>query len=268
MILNLRNPLAVFDLETTGTDIIKDRIIEISIIKVMPNGDKHVYTQKINPTIPIPQESSDIHRIYDKDVKNMPTFKQVAHKVAQMLKGCDLSGYNILKFDIPLLVEEFLRANIAFEVKNRKMVDVQKIFYLMEPRTLSAAYKFYCGKTLEDAHSAESDALASFEVLNAQIAKYENTSINDKNNQPHQPIKNDMKALSEITMSNLVDLPGKMVYNSQGVPVFNFGKHKNKPVLEVLRKEPQYYDWIMKNDFALHTKKKLTEIKLSEFNQQ
>lgn len=268
MNLNLRNPLVFFDLETTGINTVKDRIVEISMVKVMPNGEKVIRTHKINPTIPIPKETTKIHGISDEDVKDAPTFKEMAKDIAKFLEGCDLAGYNMLRFDVPLLVEEFLRADVNFDVSNRKLIDAQRIFYLMEPRTLTAAMKFYCNKELEDAHSAEADTLATFEVLDAQIARYKDVKIKDKNGKEYVPVINDMEALHNLTSSKMVDLAGRMVYNDKGVAVFNFGKHKNRPVLDVLKAEPNYYDWMMKSDFALNTKQKLTEIKLSQFNQK
>jgi DNA polymerase III subunit epsilon len=266
MNLKLRNPLAFFDLETTGVNVCLDRIVEISIVKIMPNGERTIKTKRINPTIPIPIESSLIHGIYDNDIKDEPTFKQVAKSMAQFLEGCDLAGFNILKFDVPLLVEEFLRSGVDFEVNHRKMVDVQRIFHLMEPRTLGAAYRFYCGKELEGAHNAEIDALASFEVLDSQVKLYKDKVIKDIHGKESSPIKNDVNALHELSASRMVDLAGRMLLNDKGIAIFNFGKHKDKPVLEVLQKEPSYYDWMMNGDFPLNTKKKLTEIKLSSMS--
>lgn len=266
MNLELRNPLAFFDLETTGINVVKDRIVEISIVKVMPNGEKIIKTKKVNPTIPIPAETTKIHGISDEDVKDAPTFKDIAKDIAKFLEGADLAGYNMLRFDVPVLVEEFLRVGINFDVSARKLIDVQRLFYLMEPRTLTAAYKFYCDKELEGAHSAEVDTIATFEVLDAQIARYKGVEIKDKEGKVYDPIKNDMEALHELTASKMVDLAGRMVYNANDEVVFNFGKHKNKPVLKVLEKEPNYYDWMMRSDFSLNTKQKLTEVKLSQFN--
>ncbi|GAA4819648.1 3'-5' exonuclease [Algivirga pacifica] len=268
MNLKLRNPLAVFDLETTGINTAKDRIVEISIVKVMVDGEKKIKTLRINPTIPIPLETSLIHGIYDEDIKDAPTFKQVAKEIADFLKGADLAGYNLLRFDIPVLVEEFLRAGVSFDVSNRKIVDAQKIFHMMEPRTLGAAYKFYCNKELINAHSAEADTLATFEVLDAQVKHYEGATIKDKDGKEVEPVKNDIAALHKLSMNNLVDFAGRMVYNKEGVAVFNFGKYRNQPVLEVLKRDPAYYDWIQNNDFPLNTKQKLTEIKLSLFMQK
>lgn len=268
MNLNLRNTLAVFDLETTGGDIMKDRIVEISIVKVHPDGSKKIKTHRINPTIPISPEATLIHGIRDEDVKDKPTFKQLAKEIADFLKGADLAGFNILKFDLPMLTEEMLRAGIDFDVSQRKVVDVQRIYHLMEPRTLKAAYKFYCGKELTNAHSAEADTLATWEVLEAQIAKYKDTKLIDKNGFEYIPIQNDINALHQLTISNTIDFAGRMVFDEQGVPIFNFGKHKGKRVLDVLEKEPTYYDWIMEGEFPLDTKRKLTEIKLSKFNKK
>lgn len=263
--LNLKNPLVVFDLETTGTNISQDRIVEIAMVKVMPDGTVEEKCRKINPTIPIPSETSMIHGIYDEDVKDEPTFKQVAKSLAQYLEGCDLSGFNVLGFDVPMLVEEFLRANVDFEVDNRKIVDAQKLFHLMEKRNLTAAYKFYCNRNLENAHSALADTKATYDVLLAQIERYEGQEACDTLGKKLGEIKNDMGALHNLTTSSRVDLAGRMIYKD-GVETFNFGKHRGKPVSEILAKEPSFYDWIMKGDFPLDTKRKLTQIKLRGFN--
>ena len=268
MFLKLRNPLVFFDLETTGINVVKDRIVEIAMLKVMPNGEQESYVKKVNPLISIPEESSMIHGIYQEDIKDAPTFKSLAKNLAKWLEGCDLAGFNIIRFDVPMLVEEFLRNDIQFDVSNRKLVDAQRIFHMMEPRNLSAAYKFYCGEELVNAHSAEADNLATYHVLNSQIERYENQEHKDKDGNISVPIVNDVKSLHDLTVSNTVDFAGRMVYNHKGVPVFNFGKHKNRPVLDVLKREPAYYDWMMKGDFPLNTKQKLTEIKLSMFNQK
>ncbi len=265
MNLNLKNPIAFFDLETTGINITHDRIVEISILKVSPNGTEEKRTDRINPGIPIPIESSLIHGIYDKDVTNAPTFKEVAKTYTSFLTGCDLAGFNILKFDIPMLVEEFLRADVNFDISKRKLIDAQKIFHLMEKRNLSAAYKFYCDKTLENAHSAEADTIATYEIFKSQLERYDGEEVEDMKGNKLGVIKNDMETIHKITFQNVVDLAGRMVFNDQGIEVFNFGKHKGKPVLEVLEREPMYYDWIQKNDFTLDTKRKLTEIKLRQF---
>lgn len=266
MNLKLRNPLAIFDLETTGVDVTKDRIVELSVVRIMPDGTRTVKTKRVNPTVPIPLEASLIHGIYDNDVKDEPTFKQIAKAVAQFFDGCDLAGFNVVKFDLPLLVEEFLRAGVDFDTKNRKIADAQKIFHLMEPRSLGAAYKFYCGKELENAHTAEADTLATWDVLDAQIGMYAGKKIKDVRGNEIEPIKNDMAELHKISMGNTVDFAGRLAYNAKGEVVFNFGKHKDKPVIDVFRQEPSYYDWMMNGDFPLHTKQKLTEIKLLDFN--
>jgi DNA polymerase-3 subunit epsilon len=252
MKLNLKNPLLFFDIESTGLNVASDRIVEICAIKVLPNGEKEVKTRRLNPTIPISPEAQAVHGISDEDVKDCPTFKQIAKSLAEWMSGCDIAGYNSLKFDIPLLSEEFLRADVDFDFRTRNLVDVQNIFHKLEQRTLVAAYKFYCGKNLEDAHSAEADTLATYEVLEAQLDRY-----------PEQ-LENDVKFLAKFsTRSKLADYAGRMIYDDNGVALFNFGKHKGKPVLEVLAKEPSYYSWIINGDFTRDTKKVLTEIYLS-----
>ncbi len=266
MNLNLKTPIAFFDLETTGINISTDRIVEISILKISPNGSEEIRTHLVNPGIPIPAESSMIHGIYDEDVKDAPTFKELAKRLSDFLKGCDLAGFNILKFDVPMLVEEFLRADINFDISKRKMIDAQKIFHLMEKRNLSAAYRFYCNKTLENAHSAEADTLATYEIFKQQLELYDGQEVEDMQGNKIGVITNDMEIIHNITFQNVVDLAGRMVLNDDGVEVFNFGKHKGKSVVEVLEREPMYYDWIQKNDFTLDTKRKLTEIKLRQFN--
>lgn len=265
MKLHLRNPLAFFDLETTGITISKDRIVELSILKIMPNGEQELTTMRINPGVPIPAEVSLIHGIYDDDVKDAPLFKDVAKNLAKLLEGCDLAGFNIIRFDVPLLAEEFLRCGVNFNVSKRRLIDVQKIFHLMEKRNLSAAYKFYCNKKLEGAHGAEADTLATYQILEKQIEKYEGMVAEDNLGHEVGVIENNMDALHKIALQNMVDLAGRFVYNANGVEVFNFGKHKGKPVVEILNKEPSYYDWIQRGDFSLETKNKLTEIKLRAF---
>jgi DNA polymerase III subunit epsilon len=262
MKLNLKRPIVFFDLETTGTDIAKDRIVELSVLKIMPDGEEILKTRRINPTVPIPIESSLIHNIYDDDVKDCPTFKQVARDLDGFLKGCDLSGYNLLRFDIPLLAEEFLRCEIDFDIDNRNIIDVCRIFHQMEQRTLSAAYKFYCDKSLTNAHSAEADTLATYHILMAQLDRYQNTPIEIAEGVEEYPVQNDMEQLHKFTTQKMADLSGRITYNSAGQEVFNFGKYKNVPVEEVLQKEPSYYDWMMKGDFPLYTKKVLTRIRL------
>lgn len=243
----------VFDLETTGTSVNSDRIVEFSYIKVMPDGTENVKTLRFNPGIPIPHEVSLIHGIYDEDVKDAPLFKQKAKELAEEFKGCDFAGFNSNKFDFPLMVEEFLRAGVEFDVENRKFVDAQRIFHMMEQRTLTAAYKFYCNKELVNAHSAEADTIATLEVLKAQIERYEN-------------LENDVDFLHNFTKQDKnVDLAGRIIYNNDGIPVFNFGKHKGKPVQEVFKTDFGYYDWMMNGDFAEDTKRRLTQIKLQGF---
>ncbi|MDR1200459.1 MAG: 3'-5' exonuclease [Tannerellaceae bacterium] len=254
MQLNLKNPLVFFDLETTGINIVKDRIVEISFVKVYPNGKEESKTRRINPEMPIPPESTAIHGISDEDVKNCPTFKEIAKSLATQIEGCDLAGFNSNRFDIPMLAEEFLRANVDIELNRRKFVDVQTIFHKMEQRNLSAAYKFYCDKELENAHTAEADTRATYEILKAQLDRYPD-------------LKNDVVSLSEFSsFGNNVDFAGRMVYNDKGEEVINFGKYKGQLVAEVLQKDPGYYAWIMNGDFSLNTKKMLTEIKLRGFN--
>ncbi len=266
MPLNLKNPLTFFDLETTGTNIVNDRIVEISVVKVVPDGETITKTTRINPTIPIPTETSLIHGIYDEDIKDAPTFKNIAKSLAKFLEGSDLAGFNILRFDVPVLVEEFLRAGVDFDVSKRKLIDAQRIFHMMEKRTLAAAYKFYCGKELTDAHSAEADTLATLAVLEAQVQRYDGQSVTDNLGKELGMISNDMDVLHNLTSSNMVDLAGRIVKNNDGVEVFNFGKHRNKPVEDILRREPSYYDWMMNGDFPQDTKNRLTEIRLRGLN--
>lgn len=246
--LQLTRPLAFIDLETTGTNVATDRIIEISVVKVMPDKSVLNKTKRINPGIPIPAATTAIHGITDEDVKDAPTFKQVANEYKQFLENCDIAGYNSNRFDVPLLVEEFLRLELNFDINSRRFVDVQKIFHLMEKRTLSAAYKFYCDKDLTNAHSAEADAAATYEILEAQLIRYE------------QQLKPDVDSLAVFTKEDdYVDFARRMTIQN-GVELFNFGKYKGRPVRDVLKIEPQYYDWMMKADFPLNTKQKLTEI--------
>ncbi len=245
--LHLTKPIAFIDLESTGINLGTDRIVEIAIVKVQPNGTKTVKRKLINPGIPIPKDSSDIHGITDEMVKDAPTFKQVASEIKQMLDSCDFAGYNSNRFDIPLLMEEFLRAEVDFDMKNRKLLDVQSIYHKMEPRTLQAAYRFYCKKELEQAHSAEADAQATCEILESQIQQY-------------PQMGNTVESILKFTGEDqFVDFARRFVMEN-GVEVFNFGKHKGRAVADVLRSEPQYYDWMMKGDFPQHTKQKLTEI--------
>jgi DNA polymerase III subunit epsilon len=254
MKLNLKKPIAFFDLETTGISITHDRIVEIAVLKIHPNGLKETKTWLVNPTIPIPKEASDIHGIKDEDVADKPTFKEIAKQVDEFMSHCDLGGFNSNRFDIPLLVEELLRVDIDFKIPSRKFVDVQTIFHKMEQRNLTAAYKFYCEKSLENAHSAEADITATYEVLEAQIDRYEE-------------LQNDVNFLSEFSShNNNVDVAGRIIYNDKMVEVFNFGKYKGKPVEEVLKTDPGYYGWLLKGDFSLHTKKVMSEIRLRSIN--
>lgn len=264
--LNLRNPLVTFDLETTGISVSNDRIVEYSFIKLLPNGEEELRTQRINPTIPIPIESSLIHGIYDADVASEPTFKSQAKELAKWLEGCDLAGFNVIKFDMPMLVEEFLRAEVDFDVRNRRLVDAQRIFHMMEKRTLSAAYKFYCGKELAGAHGAEADTLATLAVLRAQVERYENQTVTNNLGKEIGQISNDMEVLHQLTFNKMVDLAGRFVYNHDDIPVFNFGKHRGRPVEDVFKREPSYYDWMMKGDFTQDTKRRLTELRLKGLN--
>ena len=268
MKLNIKIPLCVFDLETTGTNITTDRIIEIAVIKLMPSGETIEKKNLVNPTVPIPAESSAVHGIYDEDVKDKPTFKELAKEYARFFEGADLSGFNVLKFDVPMLVEEFLRADVEFDYSRKRIIDSQRIFHLMEKRTLSAAYQFYCQKELENSHTAEADTRASMEVLLSQVERYENQSVTDNNGKVIGVVKNNLDDLNKLTSSDMVDLGGRMSRNGQGQVVFNFGKHKGKAVLAVFKEEPAYYDWMMNGDFPMDTKRRLTELKLSILRKQ
>ena len=249
MELKLNNPLLFFDLETTGLNIACDRIVEIAAVKVFPDGHVEEKRRYINPEMLIPKEAQDVHHITDEMVKGQPTFRQIAKSLAQWMEGCDIAGYNSTKFDIPLLAEEFLRAGVEFDFRKRKLIDVQNIFHKMEQRTLVAAYAFYCNKDLEGAHSALEDAKATYEVLKAQLDKYDGT------------LQNDVKFLADFTTRNrLADYAGRFILNDNDEPVFNFGKYKGRKVEDVLRNEPSYYDWMMNGDFTLDTKKVLTQI--------
>jgi DNA polymerase III subunit epsilon len=245
--LKITRPLAFIDLETTGVNLGQDRVIEIGMIKILADGDKSVKRKLINPEMSIPAAATEIHGISDDMVKSAPTFKQVAHEIKQFLDGCDLGGYNSNRFDIPLLMEEFLRVEIEFDMKGRRLIDVQKIFHMMEQRTLSAAYKFYCAKTLEGAHSAEVDARATMEILEAQVERY-------------PQMGNTIESILKFTGEDVIVDFARRFTMEKGVEVFNFGKYKGRAVADVLKAEPQYYDWMMKGDFPLHTKQKLTEI--------
>lgn len=253
MELNLKRPLVIIDLETTGVNIAFDRIIELSALKVQPGGGEEWLTLRINPGIPISPEATKVHGITDADVADAPSFKDVARKIASFLDGCDLAGFNSMKFDIPVLCEEFLRVNVDFNPARHRYVDVQVIFHKKEQRTLSAAYKFYCDRELENAHSSKADTAATYEILKAQLDRYPD-------------LENDIEKLSAFSaFNNNADLAGRIVFNEQGVEVFNFGKHKGKPVEQVLKEEPSYYSWMMNGDFPLNTKQVLTAIKLRSF---
>lgn len=246
--LKLTRPIAFIDLETTGVNLSKDRIVEIAIVKIQPDGSRITKRKILNPEMPIPKESSDIHGITDEMVKDAPTFKQCANEIKQFLDNCDLGGYNSNRFDVPVLMEEFLRSELDVDLSDRKMVDVQHIFYSMEPRTLTAAYKFYCNKEMINAHSAEADINATIEVLFSQLKRYH--SLGDSVE----------TILGIIGEDKVIDYARRFCYDDKGEEIFNFGKYKGKSVIGILKNEPQYYDWMMKGDFPMHTKKKLTEL--------
>ena len=254
MQLNLKRPIIFFDLETTGVDTARDRIVEISLVKVMPDGEKIIKTRRLNPEMHIPEEATAVHHITDEDVKDCPTFRQVAKSLAQFLEGCDFGGFNSNRFDLPVLVEEFMRAGVEVDFKRRHFVDVQNIFHKMEQRTLVAAYKFYCDKDLQDAHSAEADTRATYEVLKAQLDRYPD-------------LQNDVASLADFSArGETVDYAGRIVYNDKGEEVFAFGKHKGRRVSDVFEQEPSYYSWMMNGDFPLYTKKVITEIRFRAKN--
>ena len=253
MELNLRRPIAFLDIETTGINVSTDRIVELSVLKLSPNGKEEWMITRVNPEMPIPPKSTAIHGIGDEDVAKAPKFREIAKSLGSFLEGSDLAGYNAIKFDIPLLAEEFLRANIDFNFRKRRYIDVQVIFYKKEQRTLAAAYQFYCNKNLENAHSSKADTEATFEVLKAQLDRYSD-------------LANDVEKLAEYSSFNsIADFAGRIIYDENGVEIFNFGKHKGKSVESVLKDEPSYYAWMMNGDFPLYTKKILTEIKLRSF---
>ena len=254
MKLELKNPLVFFDLETTGINIVSDRIVEISYLKVSPNGKEESKTFLINPDMPIPKSSTEIHGITDEKVKDCPTFKEVAKIIAKDIEGCDLAGFNSVRFDLPLLAEEFLRAGVDIDLGKHKMIDVQVIFHKMEQRTLAAAYKFYCDADLENAHTAAADTMATYEVLKSQLERYPS-------------LKNEVGFLADFSAQNRnADLAGRIIFNEKNEEVFNFGKYKGQKVSDVLKEDIGYYGWIMNGDFSLYTKKVLTEIRLREFN--
>ncbi len=253
MNLNLKRPLAFIDLETTGVNVSSDRIVELSVLKVSPNGKEEWMTLRVNPEMPIPPKTTAIHGIKDEDVAGSPAFREIAKNLAAFLEGCDLAGYNAVKFDIPVLAEEFLRANVDFNFTKRRYVDVQVIFHKKEQRTLTAAYQFYCKKDLEGAHGAQADTAATFEVLKSQLDRYTD-------------LENDVEKLADFSSFNTnVDFAGRIILDENGVEIFNFGKHKGKAVELVFKEEPAYYSWMMNGDFPLYTKKILTEIKLRSF---
>lgn len=262
--LNLTKPLVFIDLEATGLNLTADRIIDIALLKAFPDGETQTKNWRVNPGIPIPAETTKIHGIKDEDVKDSPSFAQVASQVLDFIGNADLAGYNSNRYDIPMLIEECLRADVDFDLKNRKLIDVQHIFYMMEPRSLGAAYKFYCNKKLENAHNAEADVRATYEILLAQVERYKGVEIENKKGEVVVPIENNVTVLSSYTAGDIkvVDLVGRIILNEKGIEVFNFGKHKDKPVEEVFKKEPAYYHWIMQGDFALYTKKIVTQIYL------
>ena len=250
MKLNLKRPIIFFDLETTGVNTSRDRIVEISLVKVMPDGEEIIKTRRINPEMPIPAEATAIHHISDEDMKDCPTFRQIAKSLYQFMLGCDFGGFNSNRFDLPMLVEEFLRAGVDVDFKNRKFIDVQNIFHQMEQRTLVAAYKFYCDKDLTEAHSAEADTLATYEVLKAQLDRYD-------------ILENDIEALAKFSSrGETADYAGRIGYNERGDEVFTFGKHKDRVVSEIFATDPSYYAWLMNGDFPAYTKKIFTEIYL------
>jgi DNA polymerase-3 subunit epsilon len=251
--LKLKRPVVFLDLETTGINVSSDRIVEISLLKISPNGKEQWMTTRVNPEMPIPPKVTAIHGISDSDVANAPVFREIAKNLAAFLEGCDLAGYNAIKFDIPVLAEEFLRTNNDFNFRKRKYVDVQVIFHKKEQRTLAAAYQFYCKKDLKNAHSAEADTAATYEVLKSQLDKYSD-------------LENDIEKLAGFSsFNNNADFAGRIILDENGIEIFNFGKHKGRSVEAVLIEEPSYYSWMMNGDFPLYTKKVLTEIKLRAF---
>lgn len=257
MKLNLKRPIIFFDLETTGIDTARDRIVEISMIKIMPDGEEITRTRRLNPGMPIPPEATAVHGITDDDVKDCPTFAQVAKSLEQFIRGCDFGGFNSNRFDLPMLVEEFMRAGVDVDLRHCKFIDVQNIFHKMEQRTLVAAYKFYCDKDLTEAHSAEADTLATYEVLKAQLDRYSGT------------LENDVAALADFsTRGQSADFAGRILFNEKGEEIFGFGKYKGRSVAEIFQLDPGYYTWMMNGDFPLYTKKVITEIRLRGKNEK
>ena len=269
MELNITRPIVVFDLETTGLQIGKDRIIEFSFIKISPNGKEETWTQRVNPEIKISEESKAIHGISDEDIADEPTFATIAKKINSFIGNADLAGYNSNKFDVPMLAEEFLRVGVDFDIQKRHLIDVQNIFHKMEPRTLAAAYKFYCNKSIINAHSADADTIATYEVLKAQLSRYDGVDYEDRDGNISTPIVNNVEKLAKFSkMRNFADLAGHIVFNEKEEEVFNFGKNRGKKVEDVFLKESQYYDWMMRSDFPEYTKKIITAIKLRNFNKR
>lgn len=268
MKLKLNKALAVFDIESTGVIVGKDRIIEIFIIRIDPDNSEHEFHAFVNPGVPIPAETTEIHGIRDEDVADKPSFKEIAPDLLTFLGNADLAGYNSNKFDVPLLVEELFRANIEFDYSKRNLIDIMGIFHKMEPRNLKAAYKFYCGKEIVNAHSADADTKATWEIFQAQLDRYENVEITDNEGNTFKPIINDIEALSTFSKINRnADLVGHIIFNKENVEVFNFGKHKGKSVQEIFEKEPHYYDWMMKSQFPESTKRIISQINIRRFNQ-
>lgn len=258
--LKINKPLVFFDIESTGLDITKDKIIEITILKLSISGRKNTFTFRINPEIPIPSENSKIHGIYDKDVKNSPSFKKVGNKIKKLLYKCDLVGFNILKFDLPILIEEFKNNKISFSINNINIIDVQKLYHLMEKRNLSSAYKFYCNKTLKNSHSSFSDTMATYEIFLNQLKKYDNQEVFDLKGNKMGKISKNLNKINNTLNNNMIDLEGRFImYNDD--PVFNFGKYKGKKIKEILKKNPGYFNWIIKGKFSNDTKENLKKIK-------
>jgi DNA polymerase III subunit epsilon len=267
MQLNLKNPLIFLDLETTGLNIVSDRIVEMTILKIFPNGKEEIKTFRVNPEIPIDPKATAIHGITDDDVKGLQTFKEIAKNIVNEFEGCDFAGFNSNKFDFPMLAEEFLRTEIDIDLKKRKFVDVQVIFHKMEQRTLSAAYKLYCNKELEDAHNSKADTIATYEVLKAQLDKYLGKKFIDPAGIASDPIENDIDYLSKFSSHTTnADFVGRIVFDDKGHEMINFGKYKGQLVEDVFKKDPSYYSWMMNGDFPMYTKKILTQIKLRGFN--
>lgn len=263
MQIKLTKSLIFIDLEATGLSVGSDRIVEISLLKVNPDNSTEVKTERVNPQIPIPELVSRIHGIYEKDIQDAKTFRELAPELLRFIGNSDFAGFNSNKFDIPMLAEEFLRAEADFDLEGRRLVDVQNIFHFMEPRNLAAAYRFYCGKSLENAHSAEADVTATYEIFKAQLEKYEGVIMRDSHGNEFVPVVNDISKLTDLnTKSKNADLAGRIVFNEKGEEVFSFGKHKDKRVVEIFTKEPSYYSWMMNGDFPLYTKKVITKIRL------